>query len=135
MSCDTDFEMKTDSNDCIDTDLLSRGMFDNISSDSERIISGFADLTRIIQGENVKSVYTNELFSDYMFTRFKTSVECEYLYLVGDIIDGWQLKKKFFWNQSHNDFIQKVLGKARKGTKVTYVIGNHDEVLRKLDNL
>ena len=44
-------------------------------------------------------------------------------------------EKKFFWNQSHNDFIQKVLRKARKGSKVTYVIGNHDEVLRKLDNL
>ena len=71
---------------------------------------------------------------DYL-VNFIKSHECEYLYLVGDIIDGWQLKKKFFWNQSHNDFIQKVLGKARKGTKVTYVIGNHDEVLRKLDNL
>ena len=52
------------------------------------------------------------------------------LYLVGDIIDGWQLKRRWFWNQSHNDVIQKVLRKARKGTKVTYVAGNHDEAMR-----
>jgi UDP-2,3-diacylglucosamine pyrophosphatase LpxH len=52
------------------------------------------------------------------------------LYLVGDIIDGWQLKKKFFWNQSHSDFIQKILRKARKGTEVIYIPGNHDEAAR-----
>jgi UDP-2,3-diacylglucosamine pyrophosphatase LpxH len=52
------------------------------------------------------------------------------LYLVGDIIDGWQLKRRWFWNQSHNDVIQKVLRKARKGTRVTYIAGNHDEAIR-----
>ncbi len=52
------------------------------------------------------------------------------LYLVGDIIDGWQLKRRWFWNQSHNDVIQKVLRKARKGTRVTYIAGNHDEAMR-----
>ncbi|HCN31553.1 MAG TPA: UDP-2,3-diacylglucosamine hydrolase, partial [Rhodobiaceae bacterium] len=48
----------------------------------------------------------------------------------GDIIDGWRLKKKFFWPQSHNDVIQKILRKARKGTRVVYVPGNHDEGAR-----
>jgi UDP-2,3-diacylglucosamine pyrophosphatase LpxH len=52
------------------------------------------------------------------------------LYLVGDIIDGWQLKRRWYWQQSHNDVIQKVLRKARKGTQVTYIAGNHDEALR-----
>ncbi|MFM9884272.1 MAG: UDP-2,3-diacylglucosamine diphosphatase [Burkholderiales bacterium] len=56
--------------------------------------------------------------------------ECETLYLVGDIIDGWQLKKTWYWKQEHNDVLQKILRKARKGTKVIYVPGNHDELLR-----
>jgi UDP-2,3-diacylglucosamine pyrophosphatase LpxH len=61
---------------------------------------------------------------------FLRHTESEYLYLVGDIIDGWQLKRRWYWNQSHNDVIQKVLRKARKGTRVTYVAGNHDEAAR-----
>ncbi|MGD2139371.1 MAG: UDP-2,3-diacylglucosamine diphosphatase [Burkholderiales bacterium] len=56
--------------------------------------------------------------------------ESEQLYLVGDIIDGWQLKRRWFWAQSHNDVIQKLLRKARKGTHVTYIAGNHDEAAR-----
>ena len=56
--------------------------------------------------------------------------ESDQLYLVGDIVDGWQLKRGWYWKQSHNDVVQKGLRKARKGTKVTYIVGNHDEVLR-----
>lgn len=56
--------------------------------------------------------------------------ESDFLYLVGDIVDGWQLKKSWNWKQSHNDVIQKILRKARKGTKVIYVPGNHDEAAR-----
>jgi UDP-2,3-diacylglucosamine pyrophosphatase LpxH len=58
---------------------------------------------------------------------FIKSIECEQLYLVGDIIDGWKLKGGWFWPQAHNDVVQKVLRLARKGTKVVYVPGNHDE--------
>ena len=61
---------------------------------------------------------------------FLRHTESRDLYLVGDIIDGWQLKRRWFWNQLHNDVIQKVLRKARKGTRVTYVAGNHDEAMR-----
>jgi UDP-2,3-diacylglucosamine pyrophosphatase LpxH len=61
---------------------------------------------------------------------FLRHTESEELYLVGDIIDGWQLKRRWFWHQTHNDVIQKVLRKARKGTRVTYVAGNHDEAMR-----
>jgi len=52
------------------------------------------------------------------------------LYLVGDIIDGWRLRKGSSWQQSHNDVVQKLLRKARKGTRVIYVPGNHDEFAR-----
>jgi UDP-2,3-diacylglucosamine pyrophosphatase LpxH len=61
---------------------------------------------------------------------FLRHTESRELYLVGDIIDGWQLKRRWYWHQSHNDVIQKVLRKARKGTRVTYVAGNHDEAMR-----
>ena len=53
--------------------------------------------------------------------------ESEVLYLVGDIFDLWHLRKDHFWPQSHNDVIQKILRKARKGTRVIYIPGNHDE--------
>jgi UDP-2,3-diacylglucosamine pyrophosphatase LpxH len=56
--------------------------------------------------------------------------ESEYLYLVGDIVDGWRLKRWWYWPQAHNDVVQKVLRKARKGTHVVYVPGNHDEAAR-----
>jgi UDP-2,3-diacylglucosamine pyrophosphatase LpxH len=56
--------------------------------------------------------------------------ESDYLYLVGDIIDGWQLRRRWYWPQAHNDVIQKLLRKARKGTRVIYVPGNHDEFAR-----
>ena len=57
--------------------------------------------------------------------------DSEKLYLVGDIVDGWRLKRKWFWPQSHNDVVQKILRKARKGTEIIYVPGNHDEALRR----
>jgi len=57
--------------------------------------------------------------------------ESDYLYLVGDIIDGWALRRTWMgWKQSHNDVIQKILRKARKGTKVFYIPGNHDDLAR-----
>lgn len=61
--------------------------------------------------------------------------ECDTLYLVGDIIDGWQLRKGWYWPQSHNDVVQKVLRKARKGTRVIFIPGNHDEAARQFCGL
>lgn len=55
---------------------------------------------------------------------------CETLYLVGDIVDGWQLRRRWFWPQAHNDVVQKLLRKARKGCRVVFVPGNHDEFAR-----
>src|SRR5579864_8567057 len=62
---------------------------------------------------------------------FLKSTESDTLYLVGDIIDGWALRRSFYWPQSHNDVIQKLLRKARKGTQIFFITGNHDEFLRK----
>ncbi len=62
---------------------------------------------------------------------FLRQMECDTLYLVGDIIDGWQLRRSWYWPQSHNDVVQKILRKARKGTRVVFVPGNHDEFARR----
>ena len=61
---------------------------------------------------------------------FLREVECEQLYLVGDIVDGWKLKSGWYWPQTHNDVVQKLLRKARKGCQVIYIPGNHDEFAR-----
>jgi UDP-2,3-diacylglucosamine pyrophosphatase LpxH len=56
--------------------------------------------------------------------------DADTIYLVGDIVDGWQLRSGWHWPQTHNDVIQKLLRKARKGSRLIYVPGNHDEFLR-----
>lgn len=72
---------------------------------------------------------TRESRVDFLLDFLKHN-ESDYLYLVGDIFDGWALRRSWYWNQDHNDVVQKVLRKARKGTKVVYVPGNHDEFAR-----
>ncbi|HWU97758.1 MAG TPA: UDP-2,3-diacylglucosamine diphosphatase [Oxalicibacterium sp.] len=66
---------------------------------------------------------------------FLRKTESETLYLVGDIIDGWQLKRRWYWEQAHNDVVQTVLKKAKKGTEVVFVPGNHDEAVRQFIDL
>ncbi len=61
---------------------------------------------------------------------FLKSIQPETLYLVGDIIDGWRLKRGWYWPPRHNDIVRRVLKLANKGTRVVYVPGNHDEALR-----
>jgi UDP-2,3-diacylglucosamine pyrophosphatase LpxH len=56
--------------------------------------------------------------------------DADTIYLVGDIVDGWQLRSGWYWPQAHNDVVQKLLRKARKGARVVYIPGNHDEFLR-----
>jgi UDP-2,3-diacylglucosamine pyrophosphatase LpxH len=56
--------------------------------------------------------------------------DADTIYLVGDIVDGWALKGGWYWPQNHNDVVQKILRKARKGTRIIYLPGNHDEFLR-----
>jgi len=61
---------------------------------------------------------------------FLKSIECGTLYLVGDIIDAWRLRKGWYWPARHNDVVRRILKMAKHGTHVVYVPGNHDEVLR-----
>src|SRR5215831_2138854 len=61
---------------------------------------------------------------------FLRETDFDTLYIVGDLIDIWSLRRAIYWPQQHNDVIQKTLRKARKGTRVVYVPGNHDEWLR-----
>jgi len=63
---------------------------------------------------------------------FLKNNSCKNLYLVGDIIDGWRLKQKFYWPQSHTDVVRKILKAAKNDTKVTYIVGNHDDAFRDL---
>ena len=70
-----------------------------------------------------------------LLLEFLRHTHAETLFLVGDIVDGWRLKRSWYWNQSHNDVVQKLLRKARKGTNVIYVPGNHDEALRDFTEL
>ena len=56
--------------------------------------------------------------------------DADTIYLVGDIVDGWQLRSSWYWPQAHNDVVQKLLRQARKGVRIVYVPGNHDEFLR-----
>lgn len=56
---------------------------------------------------------------------------CNTLYLIGDIIDGWKIKQnKWRWKQSHTNVIRRILGHAKRNTRVVYVLGNHDEFFR-----
>ena len=66
---------------------------------------------------------------------FLKYTKAEQIYLVGDIVDGWRLKRSWYWPQAHNDVVQKLLRKARKGTKVIFVPGNHDEGARQFAGL
>lgn len=66
---------------------------------------------------------------------FLRNSECKKLYLVGDIIDFWSLRRRAFWPQEHNNVIRTVLGKAKHGTDVVFVPGNHDEKVRDYDGV
>jgi UDP-2,3-diacylglucosamine pyrophosphatase LpxH len=68
--------------------------------------------------------------NDRMLIDFLDHVDCDTLYLVGDIIDGWRLKKRFYWPERHNAIVRRVMQRAKHGTRVVYVPGNHDEMFR-----
>jgi len=70
-----------------------------------------------------------------MLIDFLDHVDCDTMYLVGDIIDGWRLKKKFYWPDSHNDIVWRILKSAKRGTRIVYIPGNHDEMFRQFTGL
>ena len=70
-----------------------------------------------------------------LFLDFLRHHDADTIYLIGDIIDGWALKGGWYWPQSHNDVIQKLLRKVRKGTRMVFLPGNHDEFARDYDGM
>ena len=72
---------------------------------------------------------TKDCRADFL-AEFLRRTECERLYLVGDIVDGWRLRKSWYWDAHHDEVIRLVLAMARRGTEVTYIPGNHDELFR-----
>jgi UDP-2,3-diacylglucosamine pyrophosphatase LpxH len=61
---------------------------------------------------------------------FLDHTDSDTMYLVGDIIDGWRLRKKFYWPPEHNDIVWRILKRAKRGTRIVYIPGNHDEMIR-----
>ncbi len=66
---------------------------------------------------------------------FLDSTDSETMYLVGDIFDGWRMKKKFYWPSAHNDIVWRVMKRAKRGTRVVYIPGNHDEMFRQFTGM
>jgi len=62
--------------------------------------------------------------------RFLEGIETDYLFLVGDIVDFWSLRRSFYWPEDHNEVVRAILSMARDGTQVVYVPGNHDDNIR-----
>ena len=90
----------------------------------------------MIENNYYKSVFISDI---HLGTRgskaevllsFLKDIECDNLFLVGDIFDGWRLKKGWYWPQEHSTVIQKILRLSRKGTRIIYLPGNHDEFMR-----
>jgi UDP-2,3-diacylglucosamine pyrophosphatase LpxH len=70
-----------------------------------------------------------------MLIDFLDHVDSEKMYLVGDIVDGWAMKKRFYWPAAHNDIVWRILKRAKRGTKIVYIPGNHDEMFRQFTGL
>ncbi len=66
---------------------------------------------------------------------FLDHTDSDTLYLVGDIIDGWRLKKRFYWPAAHNDIVRRILKRAKRGTRIVYIPGNHDEMFRQFSGM
>lgn len=83
-----------------------------------------------------KSIFISDIHLGTKFSQaellfdFLKKTESENLFLVGDIIDGWAIKRKFRWYQSHSNVVQRILKKAKNGTNVYFITGNHDEFIR-----
>lgn len=98
-------------------------------------------VTELKTARSVRTVWISDVHlgfpgcsADYL-AEFLRSIRCEKLYLVGDIIDFWYIKRRRYWSQSHNNVVRSILGKAKHGTEVIFIPGNHDENLRDYDQL
>lgn len=94
------------------------------------------DETQESKGNQWRAIFISDLhlgtpgFQAKSLLDFLKANPSDYLYLVGDIVDGWQLKRRWYWPESHNTVVQKLLRRARNGCRIVYVPGNHDEFVR-----
>ena len=95
-----------------------------------------ASVNSALAGHRYRSVFISELHlgtrgcrSDFLID-FLRRVSCERLFLVGDIIDGWRLRKSWYWDDQCDEVLRLILRHARSGAEVTYIPGNHDEMFR-----
>lgn len=107
-------------------------MLDRLAS----VYDASADRTESFEGRKYRALFISDVHLGLracqadMLLEFLRQHDAATIYLAGDIIDGWALKSGWYWPQSHNDVVQKLLRKARKGARVVYIPGNHDEFLR-----
>ncbi len=93
-------------------------------------------IVRLALKRHVRTIWISDVHLGYpgcsavFLLDFIRQMRCETLYLVGDIIDFWSLKKRRYWPQEHNNVVRSILGKAKHDTRVVYVPGNHDEAMR-----
>ncbi|HEY6916222.1 MAG TPA: UDP-2,3-diacylglucosamine diphosphatase, partial [Allosphingosinicella sp.] len=73
--------------------------------------------------------------NDRLLIDFLDHVDSDTLYLVGDIIDGWRMKRRFYWPERHNAILRRIMKRAKNGTQVIYIPGNHDEMFRQFAGL
>ena len=95
-----------------------------------------ASLIPSLCSHNYRTIFISDLHlgtrgcrSDFL-ADFLRRTSCERMFLVGDIVDGWRLRKSWFWDANHDEVLRLILAKARRGTDITYIPGNHDEMLR-----
>ncbi len=92
-----------------------------------------------LQGLRVRTAFISDVHLGFrgcsaeLLLEFLHHVEMDTLFLVGDIVDVWSMKKSMYWPQSHNNVLRTILGKSKRGTRVIFVPGNHDEVFREFD--
>jgi UDP-2,3-diacylglucosamine pyrophosphatase LpxH len=110
-----------------------------------RVIESRESMQALVGSRSERTFYRTIFISDVHLGTYGCQAEklldfldrsdSEFLFLVGDIVDGWRLKQRWYWPQAHNDVIQKIFAKARAGTKVVFIPGNHDEFARNYDGI
>ena len=99
------------------------------------------DDARWLRPMRVRSIFVSDVHLGFkgcqasLLLDFLRNSRCENLFLIGDIIDVWNMRNGLYWPQSHNDVIRTILGKAKHGTRVYFIPGNHDEVFRQYDGV
>ena len=115
--------------------------FDNVTEIADFVHSAPTIPERIVERRQYRTIWISDVhlgtrgcIADLLID-FLDHVDSDQLYLVGDMIDGWRLKKRFYWPAAHNDVVWRLLKRARRGTRVVYIPGNHDEVFRQFTGL